>query len=147
MTSSRLNIRRALTWLWHWLPPLIVMATIFYASAQTSLPQAKGEWLDALIKKLAHIGEYTVLFLLLARAWAYSVRLPSSLWAAWLSTAAYAISDEVHQSFVPNRHANWYDVVIDVALPLLLSVLYGFASRRGGSSQHLRHGEHQDLPK
>lgn len=36
------------------------------------------------------------------------------------TTAAYAISDEWHQSFVPGRKANWYDVLIDVSGALLL---------------------------
>jgi len=109
-----------LTWLWYWLPPLLMMAFIYSLSAQPVLPQAPGEWLDAFIKKLSHMIEYTILFLLLWRAWRYSrPRLPARH-PALLMTALYAVSDEVHQSFVPGRHANWYDVLFDVSAPLLL---------------------------
>lgn len=120
----RTRIRRIGVWLWYWLPPMLVMAVIFYFSSRSSLPQAKGEWLDALIKKLMHVGEYTLLFLLLVRAWRQSLPTERALWAALLTTAMYGVSDEVHQSFVPRRHANWYDVAIDVALPLLLCALW-----------------------
>jgi len=122
-----------LSWLWYWLPPLILMAMIFYVSSRSSLPQAKGEWIDALIKKISHIAEYTLLFLLLVRAWKWTfgtrgtVRgndVARALWAGLLTTAAYGVSDEVHQAFVPRRHANWYDVVIDAAVPLLLCLLW-----------------------
>ena len=129
LRSSR--FRSIIRLLWYWLPPLVEMAAIFVASAQSSLPQAKGEWLDAFIKKVAHVGEYTLLFLLLVRAWSLHARLPVAGPAGWLTTLAYAISDEIHQSFVPNRHANWYDVVIDVAVPLLLYLFYTLAVRRG----------------
>jgi VanZ family protein len=136
ITLQNNKIQKLATWLWYWLPPLILMAVIFCVSSQSSLPQAKGEWLDALIKKIAHIAEYTLLFLLLVRAWRRGLAsswmghsTERALWAALLSTAAYGISDEVHQAFVPRRHANWYDVVVDVAVPLLLCLLwYG---RRG----------------
>jgi VanZ family protein len=140
--------KKLVTWLWYWLPPLILMAMIFYVSSQSSLPQAQGEWVDALIKKISHIAEYTLLFLLLVRAWRWTLDMRGAgrtrpaenagwstysveraLWAALLTTAVYGISDEVHQGFVPRRHSNWYDVVIDVAVPLLLCLLwYG---RRG----------------
>jgi len=115
-----LQPRGILVWLWHWLPPLALMGIIFSLSAQPVLPQAPGPWLDAFLKKLSHMIEYTMLFLLLWRAWRHSrPRLPAMHAALWL-TAAYAVSDEVHQSFVPGRHANWYDVLFDVSVPLLL---------------------------
>jgi VanZ family protein len=126
-------LRKLVTWLWYWLPPLILMAVIFYVSSRSSLPQAEGEWVDALIKKLSHITEYCLLFLLLVRAWRWTLNtrrsgqtgaLERALWAALLTTAIYAISDEVHQAFVPHRHSNWHDVVIDIAVPLLLCLLW-----------------------
>lgn len=130
------TLRRLWSWFWHWLPPLMVMALIFYLSSRSSLPQAQGEWLDALIKKLSHIAVYTVLFLLLVRAWRWTLAtcwarysMGEALWAALLTTAAYGITDEVHQSFVPRRHSNWMDVVIDVAVPLVLCLLW--YTRRG----------------
>ena len=130
LSFCRVKIRTVLTWLWYWLPPLFMMAVIFYFSAQQSLPQAPGPWLDAFLKKLTHIAEYTLLFLLLVRAWRRSRVVEGALLAALLTTAAYAISDEFHQSFVPGRHANWYDVLIDVTVPLLLCLVWRGRLRR-----------------
>jgi VanZ family protein len=117
---QRVNARPIVTWLWYWLPPLVLMAVIFFLSAQPHLPKAPGEALDALLKKLSHAAIYTALFLLLIRAWHHSSVAHRALEAALLTTAIYAFSDELHQSFVPGRRANWYDVLIDVTVPLLL---------------------------
>ncbi len=108
------------SWLWHWLPPLLWMGLIFFLSAQPDLPHAPGAWLDILLKKLAHAAEYLLLFGMLLRAWRQSRSATQALDAALLTTALYALSDEWHQAFVPGRHANWYDVLIDLILPLLL---------------------------
>ncbi|MGB9880767.1 MAG: VanZ family protein [Anaerolineae bacterium] len=112
--------QKILSWLWYWLPPLLLMALIFYVSSQPRLPQAPGPRLDALLKKLAHIGEYTLLYLLLVRAFRRNHELEPAMRLSLLVTTIYAISDEVHQAFVPGRHANWYDVVIDISGGLLL---------------------------
>jgi len=144
------RLRPLVRLLWYWLPPLIVMAAIFYASSRSSLPQAEGEWLDAFLKKVAHVAEYTLLFVLLVRAWSLHLLPLAACRAGWLTTLAYGISDEIHQSFVPRRHANWYDVVIDVAMPLLLCFLYTSAVRRGRGFRWARwlfHRQDGNLPE
>lgn len=121
MTDSTKNAtQRILIWLWYWLPPLLLMAVIFYLSSQPRLPQAPGPHLDTLLKKLAHIGEYTLLYVLLVRAFRRNHNLEWAMPISLLATAIYAISDEVHQAFVPGRHANWYDVLIDISGGLML---------------------------
>jgi len=128
--------------LWYWLPPLLMMAFIYSLSAQPVLPQAPGELLDAVLKKLSHVMVYAVLFLLLWRAWRYSrPRLPARH-PALLMTALYAVSDEVHQSFVPGRHSNWYDVLFDVSVPFLLWWIGHRRGRRG-----ILGGKDEDLGK
>jgi VanZ family protein len=106
--------------LWYWLPPILVMAAIFYLSHQPDLPHAPEPWVDVLLKKLGHATEFGVLFLLLWRAWRHERPASQALNSAMWITAAYALSDEVHQAFVPGRKANWYDVLIDVSGALLL---------------------------
>ena len=133
-------MKRLLTWLYYWLPPLLLMAAIFYLSAQPDLPHAPGEALDTFVKKLGHAGEFALLFMLLARAWRRAVRPSRALEFSWLLTAAYAVSDELHQSFVPGRHANWYDVVIDVSGALLL-----WAFLRGRLRHRLLRSRDHDL--
>jgi len=83
------------------------MALIFWASAQGgggSIP----EWGHV----LGHFFEYA----LLAALWLWALRPgmgPHSYALAAIITIAYAISDEVHQSFVPGRFSDPFDVLVD----------------------------------
>ncbi|HXF99124.1 MAG TPA: VanZ family protein [Gaiellaceae bacterium] len=88
-----------------WLPVLGWAALIFVLSSVPDLGTGLGGW-DTLLRKLAHLTEYAVLGLLLARALAQ----PTA--AAALGTL-YAISDEIHQAFVPGRSGAPLDVAID----------------------------------
>ncbi len=135
-------MKRLFTWLYYWLPPLLLMAATFYLSSQPNLPRAPGEAFDALVKKLAHVGEFALLFMLLARALGSGRYSPRSLDVSWLLTATYAISDELHQSFVPGRHAKWFDVVIDASGALLL-----WAFLRGRLRRRLLRARDHDLPE
>lgn len=61
--------------------------------------------------------EYFVLTALLWRAFTGTFSMKFFSVAAWVFTLAflYAVSDEVHQSFVLNRSGNPVDVMIDSA--------------------------------
>jgi len=43
-------------------------------------------------------------------------------WLAWLLAVLYAITDELHQSYVPGRHPSVWDVVIFDNLGALISL-------------------------
>ncbi|MEO5634435.1 VanZ family protein [Gaiella sp.] len=88
-----------------WAPVVVMAAIIFAFSSVPSLGTGLGTW-DLVLRKLAHLTEYAVLGTLLQRALAR----PG---IAILIGGLYAASDEIHQHFVPGRHAAWYDVVID----------------------------------
>ena len=118
--SQNSHEQRILNWLTYWLPPLLMMAAIFYLSHQPDLPHAPEPWLDVLLKKLGHATEYAILFLLLLRAYRRDRAAEQALKTSALAAVAYAITDELHQAFVPGRSANWYDVVIDASGVLLL---------------------------
>ena len=90
-------------------PPLAIMALIFALSATPDLNSGLGAW-DLLLRKLAHITIFGVLWLTLARATYWRRPILASVIAI-----LYAISDEVHQSFVDGRHGSPVDVVIDAA--------------------------------
>ena len=92
-----------------WLPPLALMAVIFFLSAQPGLNSGLGIW-DTILRKCAHMLEFGLLWLLLWRALGYGNPLP-----AVLLTLAYAGSDEFHQSLVPQRTASPFDWAIDAA--------------------------------
>lgn len=90
------------------------MGLIFFLSAQPDLPQAPGPWLDALLKKGGHALAYGVLAWLYRRAlgsfWHTSTGL--RLTSGGLAVL-YALSDELHQTFVPGRSGNLLDVMVD----------------------------------
>ena len=88
-----------------WLPVLLWAALIFGFSSVPSLGTGLGTW-DLVLRKLAHLTEYAILGLLLARA----ARRPG---AALALAAGYAVTDEVHQTFVEGRHGAPLDVAID----------------------------------
>ena len=91
-----------------WLVVVVWMGLIFAVSAQPSLPEAPDPLFDTLLKKLAHMTEYAILCLLLWSA------LPAETpWWAWAVAVLYAVSDEVHQTFVPGRNGWIVDVLID----------------------------------
>ena len=93
-----------------WAPVMVYMAAIFYVS---SLPQPM---LPPGGDKPWHLIAYTGLGIVIARAFAGGLfrRMVGS--AATLSIAlgvAYAVSDEVHQLFVPGRSAEVADLIAD----------------------------------
>lgn len=88
-------------------PPVAVMALIFFLSAQPGLDSGLGAW-DVLLRKLAHVSEYALLTLLWARA---LPRWPPAVPA--LIALAYAITDELHQTLVPDRRGTPVDVLVD----------------------------------
>jgi VanZ family protein len=87
------------------LPPLALMGVIFAFSAQPDLNSGLGGW-DTLLRKLAHMAEFGLLWWL----WLRALGRPG---VAAAIAIAYAISDEFHQSFVEGRVGTPVDVLID----------------------------------
>jgi VanZ family protein len=96
--------------------PLLVlwMGVIYWLSAQPSLPHAPDPWWDLLLKKGAHVLVYVVLAVL----WWWTLSAISAarkaLVLAALFSVVYAVSDEVHQLYVPGRSGRLWDVGIDL---------------------------------
>lgn len=95
-----------------WLLLLAWMGMIFYLSAQPDLPSAPEPLLDLILKKTAHAFVYAVLAALFYRAVDRSGIQKINL-APWLLAVLYAVSDEIHQTFVPGRYGRATDVLID----------------------------------
>jgi hypothetical protein len=109
---------RALLWVW----PLLVMAGIFFLSAQPNLNSGLGA-IDTIGRKLAHFGEYALLAILWWRALRTRTTPRRAALGAFLIASLYAASDEYHQSFVEGRSGNPLDWAIDssgAAVGLLL---------------------------
>lgn len=90
-------------------PPLALMAVIFALSAQPDLNSGLGGW-DTVLRKLAHMVEFGLLWFLWWRAFSYRAPMPAALIAL-----AYAASDEFHQTLVPDRTGSPWDWAIDAA--------------------------------
>jgi VanZ family protein len=88
------------------------MAVIFALSHQPDLTTGLGIW-DLIGRKIVHACEYALLCGLWWRALA-TVRSPGAALAAAAGIAfAYAISDEIHQTFIDGRHGSPVDVAVD----------------------------------
>ncbi|MBD0291008.1 MAG: VanZ family protein [Thermoleophilia bacterium] len=88
-----------------WLVVVAWAAVIFALSSIPSLNTGLGSW-DLVLRKGAHVAEYAVLgALLLLAARRRSVAL--------VVGSLYAVTDEIHQTFVPGRHGAPLDWAID----------------------------------
>ncbi len=105
-----------------WVPVLAWMGVIYFWSSRPDLPHLDEYWLEMLLRKVAHAVEYMVLGVLLARAVGASGR--RSLVTAAVLGALYAVSDEWHQTFVPGRKGNLWDVMLDSVSALVGVWLY-----------------------
>jgi VanZ family protein len=90
------------------------------------------------MRKLGHFSEYAVLGILAARAFSGSAN--AFLKQHWFQVAlllivCYALLDEFHQSFVPNRTASIFDSAIDVAGGLAALLVFLYWRRRRGALQ------------
>ena len=104
-----------------WLPVVAWAALIFALSSIPHLGTGLGTW-DTILRKGAHVTEYAIFGLLLARAIGREA-------PAFLLGVAYAITDEVHQHFVSGRHSSPIDVAID-STGVLIGVLVFVQARR-----------------
>ena len=95
-----------------WGPPLLLMAVIFFFSAQPNLNSGLG-WIDHVGRKIVHASEYALLCFLWWRALRTRIDPTRAFLPAWAIATAYAATDEYHQGFVAGRHSTWVDVAID----------------------------------
>lgn len=91
------------------LPPFVLMAVIFALSAQPGLDSGLGQW-DLVLRKIAHMVEYGLLWFLWWRALGYRNPLPAVVIAL-----GYAATDELHQTMVRDRSGTPWDWLIDAA--------------------------------
>ena len=98
---------------------LPLVAVILWAALIFSLSSIPGLHSglskDFLLRKIAHVTEFFILSYLLYRAFATSFSLKKGLLFFCVGGLCllYAISDELHQSFVPTRSPAFIDVMID----------------------------------
>jgi VanZ family protein len=97
-----------------WLLPLALMVAIFALSSVPNDDPDRG-LAHLILRKAAHFTEYALLAGLWWRALRTRLDSRAALVAAFSIAAAYAVTDEIHQTFVDTRVGSPVDVLIDVA--------------------------------
>ena len=71
--------------------------------------------IETLIRKLCHFSEYAILCILLYKTLcSYGIK-GKKVYLCVFIAFLYALSDEIHQYFVPGRACRFYDIIIDTA--------------------------------
>jgi VanZ family protein len=147
MKSSRLVSK--------WMPVIAWMLLIFAGSSDALSAEHTSRfivpflrWLDPAmsfqtiiaihfaIRKIGHFTEYAILAAFLWRALRGTFSLASKATltvCTFLVGAAFAASDEFHQSFVATRTASGHDVLIDCCGALVAVLLCAMLARSGTS--------------
>lgn len=104
----------------------LIASLIFYFSSQTG--QESSNLSSVLwVRKLAHISEYTVLsFFVYAYFSNFQYGSKRTIILTYVVSLLYAVSDELHQTFVPNRSGNLIDVGVDsigIILGIIISII------------------------
>lgn len=92
-----------------YLPPLFWMAFIFFLSSIPHLQATSDPFWNFVTRKSAHIMEYGLLAVLIYRALGFK-----KAYLAILIALVYSLSDEYHQTFVPQRSGHLSDIIYDL---------------------------------
>lgn len=95
-------------WL-RWLPPPLVMATLWWSSSSQPTGVMSG-W----PRELFYNGMHVVAYFVLALAYWIALGGPRRGWWCIGLAAGYGLVDEWHQAAVPGRVASWGDVLSDL---------------------------------
>ncbi len=88
---------------------------IFFLSHQQMLPSLSLSIFDFLLKKTSHMGVYAILYILLIAGFKKIGYQFKQIWFKTLIICLiYAITDELHQAFIPGRTGTIRDVGYDV---------------------------------
>ena len=81
--------------------------------------------LTFIIRKIAHMCEYAILFLLIYYGLHKAIKYQYKLLISLIISILYACSDEFHQIFISGRSGQFKDVIIDTTgMIIMLSIIY-----------------------
>lgn len=93
-----------------WMFVVLYAALIFFLSHQPGNPNLVLPFPH--FDKFVHFFEYLVFAIFLQRALFYS-GIRRMIWTTLAVAVLYGVTDEIHQSFVPYRSADWRDLIAD----------------------------------
>ena len=102
----------------YWGPVALYAGFIFYLSSQSFFPDTLPSYVQKMGDKAHHMMAYGLFGVLWYRAFRWSAGSRGARRAVLLAILAatlYGITDELHQSFVPLRDADLWDVAADTA--------------------------------
>ena len=113
--------------IYYWSPVVLYLGIIFYLSS-ISIPKIT---IPSGYDKVIHIGEYAILAILLYRALYISISSrflkftgPLVIFLCFL----YGLSDEYHQSFVPDRFSDLNDLMADTTGAIMGTIIVSIFS-------------------
>lgn len=114
-----------------WLPSVLVAAAIFFGSSRSVTLSVSGA-----SAVLLAVGFHMTEFALLALAVRRGLRLSgvrALTMGSFLIAMAYAVTDEIHQSFTPGRSPSMLDLIPDALGAILALALFNrFQHRANG---------------
>ena len=91
----------------------------------------EADTLHFIIRKGAHFTVYFILGLLVARALSKSLKIDKKhVCITIIICCLYAVSDEIHQAFVPNRGPSAWDVLLDTIGSTVGTFIYAWVKRK-----------------
>lgn len=72
-------------------------------------------WLSVVVRKSAHFAAYAALGCCLFLTFEGAVTLLTGYVSSFVTSVLYAVSDELHQVFVPGRAGRFFDLLVDSA--------------------------------
>ena len=131
MIDSDSRSRGFRRFLWYHLPALLYAGAIIMVSSIPNLrtPEVRMVALD----KLAHFLEYAIFAFLAFRSFAHLGRSISANTAYLLTilfVSVFAVLDEYFQGFIPGRHMDPLDLVMDLFGAVLVATFFWLRRRR-----------------
>ncbi len=115
----------------YWLPVFLWSALIFWLSSIPGLESGLAVKTDFVLRKSAHLAECGLLAILWLRALtAAGIPKRRAFLFAILFSIAFAVSDEIHQLYVPGREGKISDTAIDTLGILIGAEVFYFLKYR-----------------
>ncbi len=127
--------KKFIIFVYYYLPVVFWMGLIFCLSAIPGLRSGASLETEIFLRKTAHLFEYSVLAVLVLRAFSYRWKTSFSKLSRWTIFVCllYAISDESHQFFVQDRSGRFLDVFVDIIGGGVGIIFYNFISKIKGA--------------